>query len=450
MKTAIQIAKIRAVVLYIMQSFTQGVDYIKLFKILYFAQQDHLVKYGKVIVEDSFRALKHGPVPAYTYKALQIAEGKPLDGNFDEFLSDIEVRDKKVYTSAVPDMDYISGANKRCLDAAIAKYKDTDPYDLSDLSHDSAWEEAWMKDGAMVLFEGQVGTIQYRKSSLYQEVAIDFVPVDEGKVNTDRAKDYFPIRKAYFELSIKEREEQKEDNGLRRELNARYDAFVAKWGCFHENDNKEFIMLDSLGVEVFTIEMQLGKDLVKSDIMREPVAFKKIDSNKRLTPIEALASSLNFYGRVDMDYLMQSTDSTKEEIIGDLKGEIFYNPAIGEWEHKGKFLSGNVITKCKEIGSYLSELTDREKDWTETAVRALVDATPEAIPYEELDINMGERWIDTKLYADFATELFKVETSVMYFDVNDTYMVRLQSYSPVAYNTYFVRNYNGEALRSPW
>lgn len=51
--------------------------------------------------------------------------------------------------------------------------------------------EAWMKDGAMVLFEGQVGTIQYRKSSLYQEVAIDFVPVDEGKVNTDRAKDYF-------------------------------------------------------------------------------------------------------------------------------------------------------------------------------------------------------------------------------------------------------------------
>lgn len=205
-------------------------------------------------------------------------------------------------------------------------------------------------------------------------------------------------------------------------------------------------MLDSLGVEVFTIEMQLGKDLVKSDIMREPVAFKKIDPNKRLTPIEALASSLNFYGRVDMDYLMQSTDSAEEEIIGDLKGEIFYNPVIGEWEHKGKFLSGNVIAKCKEIGSYLSDLTDREKDWTETAVKALADATPEAIPYEELDINMGERWIDTKLYADFATELFETETSVMYFDVNDTYIVRLQSYSPVAYNTYSVRNYDGGDL----
>ena len=37
-------------------------------------------------------------------------------------------------------------------------------------------------------------------------------------------------------------------------------------------------MLDSLGVEVFTIEMQVKGDIFKSDIMREPVAFKKIDT----------------------------------------------------------------------------------------------------------------------------------------------------------------------------
>lgn len=67
MKTPNQIEKIKAVILYIMQNFPAGVDYIKLFKILYFAQRDHLAKYGKVIVDDSFRALKHGPVPTYTY-----------------------------------------------------------------------------------------------------------------------------------------------------------------------------------------------------------------------------------------------------------------------------------------------------------------------------------------------------------------------------------------------
>ena len=306
--------------------------------------------------------------------------------------------------------------------------------------------EAWMKEGAMVLFEGQVGIIRYRKSELYQETATDFVPVDEGKVNTERANDYFSIRKAYFELAIKEQEEQTEQPHLRERLNACYDAFVAKWGFFHSNDNKEFIMLDSLGVEVFTIEMQVKGDIFKSDIMREPVAFKKIDTTVQLTPGEALASCLNFYGCVDMDYLMQTTGKDEDEVIDDLKGEIFYNPATGEWEHKGKFIAGNVIAKSKETGSYLPDLTGKEKDWTETAVKALEEAIPEAIPYEELDINMGERWIDTKLYADFATELFGTETDVMYFDVNDTYLVRLQGYSPVVYNTYSVKNYNGEDL----
>lgn len=200
--------------------------------------------------------------------------------------------------------------------------------------------EAWMKEGAMVLFEGQVGIIRYRKSELYQETATDFVPVDEGKVNTERANDYFSIRKAYFELAIKEQEEQTEQPHLRERLNACYDAFVAKWGFFHSNDNKEFIMLDSLGVEVFTIEMQVKGDIFKSDIMREPVAFKKIDTTVQLTPGEALASCLNFYGCVDMDYLMQTTGKDEDEVIDDLKGEIFYNPATGEWEHKGKFIAG--------------------------------------------------------------------------------------------------------------
>lgn len=142
MKNPVQTAKIKAVILYIMQSFPEGIDYIKLFKILYFAQQNHLVKYGKVLVDESFRAVKHGPVPTYTYKALQIAEGKCLEGDFEDFLSGIEVHDKRVHTILQPDMDYVSGANKKCLDAAIEKCKDAAPYDLSDMSHDSAWKEA--------------------------------------------------------------------------------------------------------------------------------------------------------------------------------------------------------------------------------------------------------------------------------------------------------------------
>ena len=141
MKTSIQITKIKTVLLYIMQSFPQGVEYTKLFGILYFAQQDYLVKYGKVLIEDSFIELTYGPVPTYIYKALQTVGRKPTEEGFNDFLTGIEVHEKKIYASAKPDMDYISGSDKRCLDAAITKYRDTDPYDQSDLSNDSTWKE---------------------------------------------------------------------------------------------------------------------------------------------------------------------------------------------------------------------------------------------------------------------------------------------------------------------
>lgn len=58
--------------------------------------------------------------------------------------------------------------------------------------------EDWMKSGALVMFEGQVGTLHYRKSSHYTETAVDFMPVDDGKVNIERARDYFPILQDLF------------------------------------------------------------------------------------------------------------------------------------------------------------------------------------------------------------------------------------------------------------
>ena len=39
--------------------------------------------------------------------------------------------------------------------------------------------------------------------------------------------------------------------------------------------------------------------------------------------------------------------------------------------------------------------------------------------------NFGERWMDAKMFSDFATELFQAETEIIYFDVNDTYVVAL-------------------------
>jgi len=75
MKTKDQILQIRSILLYILKQFPDGVDFIKLFRIMYFAQRTYLVTYGKQIVCETFGAHQLGPVPAFTYKALRSASG---------------------------------------------------------------------------------------------------------------------------------------------------------------------------------------------------------------------------------------------------------------------------------------------------------------------------------------------------------------------------------------
>lgn len=149
MKTKDEILKIKAVVEYILQQFSDGVDYIHLFKIMYFAQEEHLAIYGSPLINESFVARKHGPVPSFTYKVLRVAEGKMEDktGELMSFVSDITLRNVDGHQvisvrDNVCDMDELSRSNIRLLDKWINKCKDLESFDLSELSHDTAWQKA--------------------------------------------------------------------------------------------------------------------------------------------------------------------------------------------------------------------------------------------------------------------------------------------------------------------
>ena len=144
MKSPEQISKIQAVVLYILQHFKDGLDYIKLFKIMYFAQREYLATNGLCMVEDTFKARPKGPVPALTYKVVKLVENgleSDTEGNdLSEFLSSIEVgADQIVHAVKDPDMDYISEMEKEEIDNIITKYGNMESKDLSLLSHDDAY-----------------------------------------------------------------------------------------------------------------------------------------------------------------------------------------------------------------------------------------------------------------------------------------------------------------------
>lgn len=116
MKTIEQIKKIESVVLYVLRNFPEGVDYIKLFKIIYFAQKEYLVNYGKVLCPDTFKARKFGPVPALSDKVIKLVELEDEDidqyPDLMRFRNSIRVTDQKVFGIAEPDMDYLS--QKEC------------------------------------------------------------------------------------------------------------------------------------------------------------------------------------------------------------------------------------------------------------------------------------------------------------------------------------------------
>lgn len=148
MKSIEQIKKIEAVVLYVLQYFEQGVDYIKLFKIMYFAQREYLAKYGKVLCPDTFKARQKGPVPALSNKVIKIAELHDEDileyPDLMSFIESIKVQDQLVFATKEPNLDYLSGMERKCLDKWYLYCKDKNSKEeLSPESHDSAYEAAW-------------------------------------------------------------------------------------------------------------------------------------------------------------------------------------------------------------------------------------------------------------------------------------------------------------------
>lgn len=148
MKTIEQVKKIEAVALYVLQNFPEGVDYIKFFKIIYFAQREYLADYGKVLCPDTFKARMYGPVPALSDKVIKLVELGDEDiesyPDLRGFFASICVREQKLFARELPDLDYLSKKERECLDKWYRYCKDRDSKgELSSESHDVAYNKAY-------------------------------------------------------------------------------------------------------------------------------------------------------------------------------------------------------------------------------------------------------------------------------------------------------------------
>ena len=101
---------------------------------------------------------------------------------------------------------------------------------------------------------------------------------------------------------------------------------------------------------------------------------------------------------------------SEEELLGALKGRIFYNPLVTGYEIKDRFIAGNVIEKAERIEAWIDGNPESERlPEVRQSLEALKEAEPEKIPFEDLDFNFGERWIPTGVYAAYMSRLFDTE-----------------------------------------
>lgn len=145
-----ELLKLKAVSLYILMECKE-LDFIHLFKILYFAERNHYANYGKHLVKDTFCALERGPVPSFLYDALKVATGqKPSTSKDETFLAQAFEQCEAecpyiIRGTELPDMDELSKAEIASINDSIKANISKTSWQLSDESHDSAWHSAWSR-----------------------------------------------------------------------------------------------------------------------------------------------------------------------------------------------------------------------------------------------------------------------------------------------------------------
>ncbi|WP_304758148.1 N-6 DNA methylase, partial [uncultured Alistipes sp.] len=228
-----------------------------------------------------------------------------------------------------------------------------------------------------------------------------FHPLDLDKAQQAKIAAYISVRDAYERLYAYEAEYQDEGDAMRDDLNARYDEFVARYGNLNAKANVKLLMMDASGRDTLALERSENGQFVKADIFDHPVAFAVNEVMHVDTPEEALSASLNRYGSVNLDYMESLSDNNREELIDALKGRIFYNPLAGSYEIKDRFIAGNVVDKAERIEAWMAENPHGERE--QEALTALQEAAPRPITFDELDFNLGERWIPTGIYSAYAS-----------------------------------------------
>ncbi len=242
-----------------------------------------------------------------------------------------------------------------------------------------------------------------------------FHPADLNGFQKEKLMLYITLRDAYERLYSSEAENHEENKPQRGYLNTYYDEFVLRYGHLNAKQNVKLLLMDAAGRDILSLEREENGQFVKADIFERPVSFSMDEIVQADSPEEALSASLNKYGTVHLDYMRSLTDTTVEELLSALHGRVYFNPLADNYEISDRFIAGNVIDKAERIEAWIADNGEHEHlAEAKEALQALQDAAPQRITFEELDFNLGERWIPTGIYSAYMSHLYETDVRIAY------------------------------------
>ncbi|MCM1297683.1 MAG: N-6 DNA methylase, partial [Muribaculaceae bacterium] len=257
------------------------------------------------------------------------------------------------------------------------------------------------------------GKVYYRENSRMN-------PVDLSVTAVNRIKGMIGLRECVRAL-IEYQTEDRSDEVIRakqRELNALYDAFAKSYGRINDRANKSCFVSDSAyfllsSLEVLNDEQNFVR---KADMFSKRTIRQQAEITSADTASGALAVSLAERACVDLGYMagLMGGSGHIPQIVEDLKGVIFKDPASGPfdiegagvswangWQTADEYLSGNVRQKLA-IARFAAE----SDSFFESNVRALEQVQPKDLTAGEISVRMGATWIPTGDIEQFVFELF--------------------------------------------
>ncbi len=303
-------------------------------------------------------------------------------------------------------------------------------------------------NGSMVVQDGLVGFLsEVRKNGA------TFYPLELKPEQAKRAMLYVTLSETYQKLYNYEAETHEASAELREHLNQYYDEFVEKYGNLNEKQNVKFILMDTNGRDALALERGENGRFVKADIFDHPVSFAIDEVTSVDTPMEALSASLNKYGEVNLEYMSGLVDMDEDTLTQNLEGHIYYNPLVENYEIKDRFIAGNVVAKANDVRAWIDREEERIKNFpgydgvepfiamSKDSLKALEEARPRRIEFDELDFNFGERWIPTGIYSAYMSYLFHTDVKIAYSSSMDEYSAEASRKNMTIWEEFCVRGY---------